>query len=38
LNGQPIDHESLRQIAEALAKAKVVDGGLLAKPGQFEEK
>jgi hypothetical protein len=38
LNGHPIDNSSLRKIAEALAAAPVVDGGLLLAPGQLEEK
>ena len=37
LNGHPIAHSSLQKIAEALAVAPVVDGGLLAKPAQLEE-
>jgi hypothetical protein len=37
LNGHPIAHSSLQKIAEALAAAPIVDGGLLAKPTQLEE-
>ena len=37
VNGHPISSRTLRKIAEALAAAPIVDGGLLAKPTQLEE-
>jgi transcriptional regulator with XRE-family HTH domain len=37
LNGHAIDHAILQKIAEALAAAPVVDGGLLLAPTQLED-